>query len=103
MDFVDTPAGKEFWSDTERRQTALQLLYAIAMVAMDGDEAEAIWTNGLIPGRDAQTSLEHLYLNATRNFPIDAEKLIWRGDAAWAVTVRARLLTGVPMARWPGR
>lgn len=103
MNFADTDDGRRFWSNGEQRQTAYPLMCAIAFVASDLDDAESIWSSGIIHGRDAQTSAEHLYLTATRNFPVSAKDLFWRGDATWATMVEARLLAGHPTARWPGR
>jgi len=73
--YTDTDAGQAFIATADSRETSHEVMTAIAFLARNEAEAEAVWTGDM--GGICHPS--DLWEAATRNGLIDAETLYWGG------------------------
>tara|TARA_R110000868_G_scaffold409899_1_gene696450 strand:- start:39324 stop:39581 length:258 start_codon:yes stop_codon:yes gene_type:complete len=75
MAWCDTYAADDWRATADSRETSPEVMTAIAFLARDEAEADAIW-NGDI---DGICHVSDIWENATNNGLIDAETLYWGG------------------------
>ena len=71
--FYDSDEGLAFIATADSRQTSIEIMRAIAFMARNAKEAEAMWEGDLL----GDTGLLALWEHATSNGLRDAKELYW--------------------------